>query len=64
MNYEYIDKIADQLGVTIDYLIRGEDTRTDTLTHEETVLVSNFRKLSPESRKQIVEKSCLWQKNN
>lgn len=30
--YEYIDKIADRLGVTIDYLIRGKEIKTDSLS--------------------------------
>lgn len=60
--YEYIDKIADQLGVTIDFLIRGEDLKTDSLTHEEIVLINNFRNLVPEERKLIIDNSYLWQK--
>ena len=30
--YEYIDKIVDRLGVTIDYLVRGHEIKSDSLT--------------------------------
>lgn len=48
--YAYIDKIADRLGVTIDYLVRGEDMKSDSLSHTETELIENFRKLSKEGK--------------
>ena len=51
--YAYIDQIADRLGVSIDYLVRGEDLKTDYLTHEENRLIHDFRKLTPEARKII-----------
>ena len=51
--YEYIDKIADHLGVTIDYLIRGHEIKSDSLTSQETELVDNYRKLTDEGRKII-----------
>ena len=53
--FEYIDRLADQLGVTIDYLIRGEDMKTDTLSHDEFELISNYRKLSSKAKNHIVE---------
>ena len=49
--YEHISKIADRLEVTIDYLIRGEDMKTDSLSHQETELISDFRKLTSEGKK-------------
>ena len=49
--YRYIDKIADRLGVTIDYLIRGHEIKSDSLTSQETELMDNYRKLTDEGRK-------------
>ena len=51
--YRYIDKIADRLGVTIDYLIRGQEIKSDSLTSQETELVENYSKLTDEGRKII-----------
>lgn len=51
--YAYIDKIADRLGVSIDFLIRGEDLKTDSLSHQEFELIENFRKLN-EKGKEVV----------
>lgn len=53
--FEYIDKLADQLGVSIDYLIRGENMNTDALSHDEFELISNYRKLSSKARNHIAE---------
>ena len=57
--FEYIDKLADQLGVTIDYLIRGEDMKTNDLSHDEFELISNYRKLSSKARNNIAENNKL-----
>jgi transcriptional regulator with XRE-family HTH domain len=51
--YEHISKIADRLEVTIDYLVRGEDVKTDSLTHDEIELISDFRKMTKEGKKII-----------
>ena len=51
--YHHIDKIADRLGVTIDYLIRGYEIKSDSLTSQETELMDNYRKLTDEGRKII-----------
>ena len=51
--WKYIDKIADRLGVTIDYLIRGHEIKSDSLTSQETELMDNYRKLTDEGRKII-----------
>lgn len=48
--YEHIDIIADRLCVTIDYLVRGEDMETDSLSHQETELITNYRKLSDKGK--------------
>ena len=60
--FEYIDKLADQLGVSIDYLVRGEDIKKDFLNHDEIILINNFRKLSPDEKKHIIENSSSWKK--
>lgn len=52
--YEHIDKIADRLGVTIDYLVRGKEIKSDTLSSQEIVLVERFRVLSDEAKDVIV----------
>lgn len=48
--YEHIDKIADRLGVTIDYLVRGKKIKTDALSSQEMDLVEGFRNLTDEPR--------------
>lgn len=51
--YEHISKIADRLEVTIDYLVRGEDVKTDSLAHDEIDLIYDFRKMTKEGKKII-----------
>ena len=51
--YEHIANIADRLGVTIDYLIRGHEIKSDSLTSQETELIDNYRNLTDEGRKII-----------
>lgn len=51
--YAYMDKIADRLCVTIDYLVRGEDMKTDSLSHQETELITNYRKLSAKGKEVV-----------
>ena len=48
--YEHIDKIADRLGVTIDYLVRGQEIKTDALSSQEMDLVEGFRSLTDEAK--------------
>ena len=48
--YEHIDKIADRLGVSIDYLIRGSEKEPDLLTSQESGLLEGFRRLSDEAK--------------
>lgn len=48
--YEHIDKIADRLGVTIDYLVRGKEIKTDSLSNQEIDLVEGFRGLNDEAK--------------
>ena len=49
--YEHIAAIADRLGVTIDYLVRGEELSVDSLTHNERELIENYRLLDDERKK-------------
>ena len=51
--YRYIDKISDRLGVTIDYLRRGHDIKTASLTRQETELIDNYRILTGEAQKVV-----------
>lgn len=54
--YAYIDKIADRLGVSIDYLVRGVEIKNqDSLNGREMALVMNFRKLSDRAQKVVLE---------
>ena len=57
--YTYIDKIADRLGVSIDYLIRGYEIKTDTLKTQEIALVENYRKLTQEGQKVISDNARI-----
>ena len=51
--YYYIAKIADRLGVTIDFLIRGNEIEMNTLRENEKILIEYYRKLSKEGQKTI-----------
>lgn len=51
----HIGTIADILSVSIDFLVRGEDMKTDALSHDEFELISNYRKLSSKARNHIAE---------
>lgn len=53
--YAYIDKIADRLGVSIDYLVRGIDVDDNSISQIETKLLINFRKLSSHGQRVILE---------
>ena len=53
--YSYIDKIADRLGVSIDYLVRGYEVKQDSLNDRETKLIMEFRKLSDRAQKVVLE---------
>ena len=53
--YEHIDRIADQLGVTIEFLIRGDENTQYALTRQETVLVEGFRKLSDDAKDVVMK---------
>ena len=51
----YIDKIADFTGVSIDYLVRGEDMTVNTLTATELDLVKRYRNLSDKRREVVLD---------
>lgn len=51
--YAYIDKIADRLGVSIDYLVRGYEI--GSLNGNEARLIGIFRKLSDQGKRVILE---------
>ena len=51
--YAYIDKIADKLNVSIDYLIRGYEIEKLTLKAQEKTLIDNYRKLTQEGQKVV-----------
>ena len=53
--YRYVDVIADRLGVTIDYLIRGHETFNGAMTEEEVEVLNNYRRLTPKGKKVIAE---------
>lgn len=57
--YAYIDKIADRLGVSIDYLVRGFDIEQDSLSASEIELITSFRKMSDRGQKVILENAEL-----
>ena len=51
----YIDKIADFTGVSIDYLVRGEEMTVNTLTATELDLVKRYRNLSDKRREVVLD---------
>ena len=53
--YEHIVKIADRLNVTVDYLLRGYNPDTSTLTNDEMELFYIFRYLSPEKKTALLQ---------
>lgn len=53
--YEHIDRIADQLGVTTEFLIRGDENTQYALSRQEMVLVEGSRKLSNETKDVVLK---------
>lgn len=53
--YRYIDTIADRLGVTMDYLVRGHETVNGSMTKEEIALLNDYRRLTPPGKRVILE---------
>ena len=48
-DFELVKKIADKLGVSVDYLFGTEDNRD--YTFEERELIMNYRQMNSENRK-------------
>lgn len=57
--YEHIDKIADRLGVTINYLVRGKEIKIGALSSQEMDLVEGFRSLTDEAKDVMLKKVRL-----
>lgn len=55
---DVLNKLADVLGVSIDFLVRGEKDKYATDTIKDTELVNQFRQLSdlPKEEKNVVVK--------
>ena len=53
---QHIDSIADYLGVSIDYLVRGEEMAgfTDDFVAEEKGIIDTYRKLSRKRQEMIL----------
>lgn len=48
-----VEKLADYLGVSIDYLACGKESKS-TLTEDEQELISLYRKLSPKEKQRLI----------
>ena len=57
--YSHIDKIADKLGVSIDYLIRGKELNEGSLSQQENELLNNYRRMSLVDQKDLLAKTKL-----
>ncbi len=57
--YENIDRIADRLGVSIDFLIRGNEIETDSLSRNEMELVECYRQLSDDAKDIVLKNARL-----
>jgi len=53
--YEHIERIADLLGVSIDYLVRGEDVANESLSQQEAELLRMYRQLSDDAKDVILK---------
>ena len=53
-DYETLLKLAEYFGVTVDYLLRGED-ESERLPEELVILNRKAKKWSPEKRKQLLD---------
>ena len=51
--YEYIAQIADRLGVSTDYLLRGYEIKNDSLSSREAELIKNYRSISDEAKEVV-----------
>lgn len=53
-DYETLLKLAEYFGVTVDYLLRGNNDE-ERLPEELVILNRNAKKMSPENRKKLLE---------
>ena len=51
--YEHIVRIADKLGVSVDYLLRVTEVKTDTLTSQEIDQITDYQQLTDEEKRII-----------
>lgn len=51
--YEYIDRFADRLNVTVDYLVRGEERFDLNCSYNEADLLEKYRLLSVEGKEVV-----------
>ena len=57
--YQHIDKISEKLGVSINFLVRGEDLLGFELTEEEKELLVNYRLLAEDGKKIVFDSARL-----
>ncbi len=62
-DYETLLKLAEYFGVTVDYLLRGENA-TERLPEELVILNRNAKKWSPEKREKLLEMARLMFKED
>ncbi len=58
--YQHIDRIADRLGVSIDYLVRGRESGSADLSPQEKELLASFRRIPPDKRLVLLEVSWAF----
>jgi len=54
---KYLIEIAAFFNVSLDYLVYGKENQTKTLTTDEQELLENYKKLSPEDKKEVSAKA-------
>lgn len=59
-NVETAVKIANVLGVSVEYLVTGSDDSNKS-SHEEEILLANFRRLSKSNRQNLLKISEVLQ---
>ena len=62
-DYETLLKLAEYYGVSVDYILRGDD-ESERLPEELVILNRSARKMSPEKRKQLLEMAKLMFKED
>lgn len=62
-DYETLLKLAEYFGVSVDYLLRGNDN-FDRLPEELVILNRNAKKMSPEKRKKLLDMARIMFKED